>query len=307
MIYTVTLNPAMDCVMQVDEFVTGRTNRASGAFCTPGGKGINVSLVLNALGIRSIATGFLAGFTGEEIKKQLKGQMRSGCNFVMLKKGCTRINVKVSSREETEINGAGVIPEKEELEKLLEKLSKTSHGDIVVLAGNIPKGIDAGIYADIMKKAEGKGVDFVVDTEGGALLRTLPFKPFLIKPNQHELEALFRVKINTMDEVIECGQKLRDKGARNVLVSMADAGSVLLAEDGSVRVVPAVKGEAVNTVGAGDSMVAGFIAGWTRYMDYTKAHHLGTAAGAACAFSERLPERKDIISALDRLESVLGE
>ena len=309
MIYTVTLNPAMDCVMQMDEFVTGRTNRASGAFCHPGGKGVNVSLVLHTLGIRNTATGFLAGFTGEEIRKQLrmKLKIKSSCDFEMLKKGCTRINVKVCGKEETEINGIGAIPEKEDIEQLFEKLSKAGSGDVVVLAGNIPKGIDAGIYAEIMKRAEGKGVSFVVDTEGGALLRTLPYKPFLIKPNQHELEALFRIKINTIEEVIECGQKLRDKGARNVLVSMGKDGSVLLAEDGSVHILPAIKGETVSTVGAGDSMVAGFIAGWKRYMDYSKAHLLGAAAGAACAFSERLPDRREITSALDRLESVLGE
>ncbi len=306
MIYTVTLNPAMDCVMQLDEFVTGRTNRASGAFYSAGGKGVNVSLVLGALGIESIAEGFLAGFTGHEIQRQLNEKGISG-DFVFLEKGSTRINVKIKGKEETELNGVGAEPEEKDTAVLMEKLRAAGEGDIVVLAGSIPKGMGTGIYADIMKQAEGKSVDFVVDTEGEALFRTLPYKPFLIKPNQHELEALFRIKIKTIEEVIECGQKLRDKGARNVLISLGASGSVLLADDGSVCVVPAVKGEAVNTVGSGDSMVAGFIAGWINHRDYAAAHRLGTAAGAACAFSEGLPERKDIISALERLESVFGE
>lgn len=293
MIYTVTLNPAIDCVMHLDKFNAGCTNRASGAFCIAGGKGVNVSQVLKSLGKESILLGFLAGFTGREIERQLT-EKGCRCDFIMLPEGFTRINIKLNGSEETEINGTGAPISESDRERLFEKLKKLGRGDILVLAGSIPKGLSADIYSDIMELLSGTGADIAVDTEGKALLNTLRHRPFLIKPNNHELGAIFGCEISTPEDAAKYGIILRQQGARNVLVSMAGDGAVLCAEDGKVYFQAAAKGRVINSVGAGDSMVAGFIAGFTEKRDYAYALKLGTAAGAATAFSEELAAKEDI-------------
>lgn len=302
MIYTLTLNPAIDYVIKLDTLKTGCTNRASGTFCLAGGKGVNVSQVLMELGYESILTGFAAGFTGEELVRQLE-EMGCRCDFVKPRKGFTRINVKLKAEDETEINGIGTDITDEEKESLLRKLSTLREGDVLVLAGSIPKSLSTGIYSEIMESLSGRGVLFVVDTEGQALLDTLRFKPFLIKPNNHELGAIFGCSTDTAEAAAEYGQKLRELGAQNVIVSLAGDGAVLCAADGQVYFQPAAKGSVVNSVGAGDSMVAGFLAGWLSTGSYPAALKTGTAAGAATAFSTGLAEKSEI----DRILSELVE
>lgn len=304
MIYTLTLNPAIDLVMQLEALKTGCTNRASGAFCLAGGKGVNVSQVLRELGRDSVLTGFAAGFTGEELVRQLR-EKGCNCDFVMLEKGFTRINVKLHAGEETEINSQGDEITDDEKSRLLRKLSALGNGDILVLAGSIPKGLGKGIYSEIMAGLSERGVLFIVDTEGQALLDTLEHRPFLIKPNNHELGAIFGCTVDTAEKSAEYGFKLQEMGARNVLVSMAGAGAVLCAENGEVYFQPAAKGTVVNSVGAGDSMVAGFLAGWLDSGDYQTALHTGTAAGAATAFSQELARAEDIERIMSRLEAAV--
>lgn len=301
MIYTLTLNPAIDYVIKLDTLNTGCTNRASGNFCFAGGKGVNVSQVLKELGHESILTGFAAGFTGDELIRQLT-ENGCRCDFVRTQNGFTRINVKLKADEETEINGSSGEITAEENESLLRKLSALGEGDILVLAGSIPKGLDTGIYSGIMENLSGRGVMFAVDTEGQALLDTLKYKPFLIKPNNHELGAIFGCSADTAEAAAEYGQRLREMGAQNVLVSMAGDGAVLCAADGKVYFQPAAKGSVVNSVGAGDSMVAGFLAGWLSTGSYPAALKTGTAAGAATAFAAGLAKAEDIKKLLAEID-----
>lgn len=293
MIYTVTFNPSLDYIVSVEDFRLGLTNRTSSELILPGGKGINVSTVLGNLGIESTALGFVAGFTGAEICKETEAAgIRS--DFIQIEEGISRINLKLKSIDGTEINGQGPDISEEKVSMLMEKLDALEAEDVLVLAGSIPASMPDDIYQKIMERLKGRGVRIVVDATKDLLLNVLDYQPFLIKPNNHELGEIFGVNLSTRDEVIPYGRKMQEKGARNVLISMAGEGAVLIAEDGQVYTSPAPKGTLVNGVGAGDSMVAGFLAGWLKQRDYEYAFHMGIAAGSASAFSEYLATRSEI-------------
>ena len=293
MIYTVTLNPSLDYIVSVNEFKTGLTNRTCSELILPGGKGINVSIVLMNLGIPSTALGFVAGFTGDEVIKKLEDLgIKNG--FIKIEDGFTRINIKLKSIDGTEINGQGPRVHEKEVRKLMRQLNELSRGDVLFLSGSIPVFVSENIYQKIIKSLYGRGVQIVVDAAGTLLLDALPYYPFLIKPNHHELGEIFGVKLETRSDVIPYAKKLQNKGARNVLVSMAKEGAVLVAEDGNVYSAPALEGKVINSVGAGDSMVAGFMAGWMEKEDYEYAFHMGIAAGSASTFSEYLAEKEEI-------------
>lgn len=293
MIYTVTFNPSLDYIVSVDHFKMGMVNRTSKELMYPGGKGINVSIVLSNLGVKNTAFGFSAGFTGEEIirKVQEKG---IEAEFIKVQEGISRINVKLRSEEESEINGKGPEITEENIKKLYEKLDSLKQGDILVLAGSIPDMMPKSIYMDIMDYLKEKNLMVVVDATKELLLNVLPYYPFLIKPNNHELEEIFGVEIKTKDQVIEYAKKLREKGAKNVLVSMAGEGAVLVTEDGQEFRAEAPKGKVINSVGAGDSMVAGFLYGYLKNNDYKEALAYGICTGSASAFSEELAEKKQV-------------
>lgn len=294
MIYTVTFNPSLDYIVRLDSFTAGEINRVNYEQVLGGGKGINVSIVLGNLGHESTALGFTAGFTGEEIKRQLDG-FGVKHDFVQLPEGFTRINVKVKADKETEINGQGPDISEAKREELFEKLDKLSEGDTLVLAGSIPKTLPDDIYEKIMARLEGRGIRIIVDAEKKLLLNVLKYHPFLIKPNNHELGDMFGVKLTTDEEIITYAKKLQEKGAQNVLISMAGDGAILLTADGKHYKSPAPKGKLVNSVGAGDSMVAGFITGYIESQgDFETAFHMGVATGSASAFSENLATRPEV-------------
>lgn len=293
MIYTVTFNPSLDYIVSVDDFKLGLTNRTSSELLLPGGKGINVSIVLMNLGISSTALGFVAGFTGDEVIRRLEDMgVKNG--FIKIEEGLTRINLKLKSIDGTEINGQGPEISAGKQEKLMEQLSRLGEGDVLFLSGSIPASMPDDAYQKIMESLEGKGVQIVVDATKDLLLNVLSYHPFLIKPNNHELGEIFDVELKTREEVVPYAKKLQEKGAQNVLVSMAGEGAVLVAADGSVFDAPAPDGKLVNGVGAGDSMVAGFMAGWMEKADYEYAFHMGIAAGSASAFSEYLATKPEV-------------
>ena len=300
MIYTVTFNPSLDYIVSVDDFKLGLTNRTSSELILPGGKGTNVSTVLKNLGLESTALGFVAGFTGNEIVKRLN-DMGIKSDFISIENGISRINLKLKSIDGTEINGAGPDISEEKVNELMDKLNQLKEGDVLVFAGSIPSSMSDNIYRDIMADLKDRGVMIVVDATKDLLLNVLEYHPFLIKPNNHELGEIFDVKLTTREEVIPYGRKLQEKGARNVLVSMAGEGAVLIAEDGQVFDAPAPKGKLINGVGAGDSMVAGFVAGWIEKQDYEYAFHMGVASGSASAFSENLATKEEIINVYNQV------
>lgn len=293
MIYTVTFNPSLDYIVSVEDFKLGLTNRTSSELILPGGKGINVSTVLRNLGVKNTALGFHAGFVGTEIVRRLQ-QMDVDAEFIQIQEGVSRINVKLKSIDGTEINGAGPVIGSDKVEELMKKLEKLGEGDVLFLAGSIPSSMPDDMYEQIMARLDGKSVMIVVDATKDLLLNVLKYQPFLIKPNNHELGEIFGVELKTREDVVPYGKKLQEKGARNVLISMAGEGAVLVAEDGQVFEEPAPKGTLVNGVGAGDSMVAGFMAGWMEKQEYEYAFHMGIAAGSASAFSENLATREEI-------------
>lgn len=292
MIYTVTFNPAIDYVMHLPKVDNGATNRAASEEIYFGGKGINVSLVLKELGAESVALGFVAGFTGAAIEDYMKSS-GVATDFVHLENGFSRINVKVKSDEETELNGRGPHISEDKLAEMYTKLDKLKNGDTLILSGSIPSSLPDDVYENILRKLDGRDVRFVVDATGDLLRRVLPYKPYLIKPNNHELADFFGVDINGKEDVIIYAKKLHEMGARNVLVSMAGDGAVLVDENDEVHFQEAYKGTVVNSVGAGDSMVAGFLCG-AENGDYTYALKLGTATGGATAFSSGLCTKSDI-------------
>ena len=288
MIYTVTFNPAIDYIVRMDKPLDpGMTNRSASEDCFFGGKGINVSTVLKNLGIENTALGFAAGFTGKAIVDSLieKGIEE---DFIMLNEGISRINVKIKSDEETEINAQGPNISDEAYEELLNKLDKLQKDDVLILAGSIPSSLPDDVYEIILERLYDKGVTFVVDATKDLLMNVLRFKPFLIKPNNHELGEMFGTVLETDDEIEEYAKKLQEMGARNVLISMAGDGAMLITEDGQRFRVGVPKGTVKNSVGAGDSMVAGFVAGYMKTRDYQVALNMGTAAGSATAFSDDL-------------------
>lgn len=303
MIYTVTFNPSLDYIVSVDNFQLGMTNRTSSELMLPGGKGINVSTVLKNLGIRSTALGFLAGFTGEEIRRQLE-TLGVKTDFIILDEGLSRINLKLKSIDGTEINGNGPHIKTEHMEQLMTKLEALKQGDVLVLAGSIPSDVSDDIYEVIMQMLKDRGVMIVVDATKNLLLNVLSHHPFLIKPNNHELGEIFNVKLTTRESVVPYAKKLQEMGAQNVLVSMAGSGAVLLAADGSAYMTPAPKGELKNGVGAGDSMVAGFVAGWLEKQDYEYAFRMGVATGSASAFSEQLATAAQVQKVYEQLINI---
>lgn len=301
MIYTVTFNPSLDYIVSVDNFTLGMTNRTDSELMLPGGKGINVSTVLRNLGIDSTALGFAAGFTGNEIIRRLN-EMGVKNDFIWIRNGYSRINLKLKNIDGTEINGQGSLMEEEKVEELVEKLEELGWSDVLFLSGSIPASMPDDMYQRIMKRLEGKGVQIVVDATGELLLKVLPYHPFLIKPNNHELGEIFSVELETREEVIPYGKKLQEMGAKNVLVSMAGEGAVLIAENGQIFQAAAPEGKLVNGVGAGDSMVAGFMAGYREKQDYEYAFCMGLAAGSASAFSENLATKQEVEAVLRRIE-----
>lgn len=297
MIYTVTFNPSLDYIVTVPQFVCGRVNRTTEEKIFPGGKGINVSMVLKNLGLENTALGFYAGFTGEELKRLVE-EKGICANFIPVREGMTRINVKLRSEQESEINGQGPAIAAEDIDALYAKLERLKEGDILVMAGSIPDVMPQTIYMDIMKRLAGKNLKIVVDATRDLLVNVLPYHPFLIKPNNHELGEIFGVTIEDKAKVVAYARKLQEKGARNVLVSMAGAGAVLVADDGSVFQAKAPKGRVVNSVGAGDSMVAGFLTGYLKEGNYEKAFQMGVCTGSASAFSEELATRAEVMELL---------
>ena len=296
MIYTLTLNPAVDYILRLPAITEGATNRATSASVRFGGKGINVSLVLRELGVETTALGFSAGFTGEALEEELK-RLGVLTDFVRLPDGMTRINVKLGTNAaETEINAPGPAVSPEALEALLAKLDGLTAADTLVLAGSVPPSLPRDLYARILKRLDGRGIRFVVDTEGEALSATLPFRPFLIKPNRAELEALVGHSLPSEDALRSAAFSLCEAGARNVLISLGGDGALLLDEYGDFHAAPAATIHPVSTVGAGDSMVAGFLAGVSRGYDY--ALKLGIAAGGATAAVEGVATREDILGLL---------
>lgn len=299
MIYTVTFNPAVDYVIHTSEVEVSGVNRAESEEIYFGGKGINVSMVLNELGVKSKALGFIAGFTGDAIEKGIS-EMGIETDLIRLENGFSRINVKIKSGSETDINGQGPKIDSKALDKLFQKLDKLMDGDTIVLAGSVPNSLPADIYEKILERLQNKNVKAVVDAANDLLLNVLKYKPFLVKPNNYELGEMFGVTIKTNEEIEKYARKLKDMGAKNVLVSMAGDGALLLDENGKTHICGVCKGTLKNSVGAGDSMVAGFIAG-SEQGDYEYALKLGTAAGGATAFSDGLAQKSLIDELLKQL------
>lgn len=299
MIYTVTFNPALDYVVRMDALALGQVNRTASEDVQLGGKGINVSWVLRELGQENVALGFVAGFTGKAIEDGLAAK-GVATDFIRLPAGLTRINVKLKAGEETEINGKGPDISAEALEELLCKLDALGEGDVLVLAGSIPASMPSDVYESILARLEGKKVLCAVDATRDLLVNVLKYKPFLIKPNNHELGEIFGQVLTTDEEIRECAEKLQQQGARNVLVSMAGDGAMLLDENGGCHRLAAYKGKVKNSVGAGDSMVAGFLAGYLDTGDYAHALRVGSAAGSATAFSDVLATRPEIEALLNQ-------
>ncbi|MGN0194453.1 MAG: 1-phosphofructokinase [Pseudoramibacter sp.] len=303
MIYTVTFNPSLDYIVSVEHFKLGAVNRTHAELLYPGGKGINVAIVLRNLGMEAKALGFTAGFTGDQIQSMLTAQ-NIQTDFIKIDQGMSRINVKLRSDEESEINGMGPTISEQHLEALYQKLDRLSEGDTLVLAGSIPASMPEDTYERIMSRLEGRGIEIAVDATKDLLLNVLPYHPFLIKPNNHELGEMFGVTLETNEDIIKYAKKLQERGARNVLISMAGDGAILVPENGEVLVSPAPKGKVKNSVGAGDSMVAGFITGYHKGGgDLKTAFKMGIATGSASAFSDGLATEADVQKVLTEVES----
>ena len=301
MIYTVTLNPSIDYVIKLDNLNYGSVNRVNEENIYPGGKGINVSSILNELGYKNTALGFISGFTGKYIVDSLI-EKNLNCDFIELSNGFTRINVKIKSNEETEVNGKGPNISEEDLQKLYDKIDNLKNDDVLVLAGSIPSTLDDKLYENIMKRLEDKNIKIVVDATKNLLLNVLKYNPFLIKPNNHELEEMFNIKLNSIEEIAKYAKKLQDMGAKNVLISMGKDGALLLTENNEVFLSNVPKGTVRNSVGAGDSMVAGFIAGYLNTNKYQEALKLGAACGSATAFSNDLATKDYIYRLINDIE-----
>lgn len=308
MIYTITFNPALDYTVQVEEFEIGKINRTKSENILAGGKGLNVSIILKRLEIENTALSFIAGFTGKELERKIK-QYNIKTDFIEINNGYTRINVKISSlkknsliqERETALNGNGPEITQEDIDELLEKIKKINSEDIVILSGNVPKCINEDIYEIICKELNEKNVKFVVDASQKLLMNCLKYKPFFIKPNKDELEETFNTKIKTKKEIIIYAKKLQEKGAQNVLISLGGDGAILLTEKNEVYYSNTPKGQVINTVGAGDSMVAGFVAGYLKKKDYKEALKLGIASGSATAFSAGLAMNEEINGLLKQI------
>ncbi|MBQ6635994.1 MAG: 1-phosphofructokinase [Lachnospiraceae bacterium] len=301
MIYTVTFNPSLDYIVSVPNFELGKTNRTVYEQMLAGGKGINVTTVLRNLGIDSTALGFVAGFTGDELIRRMD-EMGLKNDFIRIGNGFSRINLKLKDVDGTEINGMGPVIDQAGQDALMDKLNTLKEGDTLVLAGSIPESMPGTIYSNILEALQGRGIRFVVDATKDLLVNVLKYHPFLIKPNHHEIGEIFGVKLETRESVVPYAKKLQEMGATNVLVSMSGMGAVLLDENGGVHALPAPSGRLVNAVGAGDSMVAGFLTGWEEKGDYEHAFRMGIAAGSASAFSDLLATREEVMDVYGRLD-----
>ena len=293
MFYTMTLNPALDYNMTLNEFTEGRVNRSVKEEMIPGGKGLMVSRMLKNLGIESTAFGLVAGFTGTELTRMVH-ELGIRTSFVSLPEGMTRINVKLWGGLEGEINAQGPECDEKSLQALYEKLTMLTKEDTLVLSGSLPASLPKDVYVDMIKHVKDKGTRIVVDATGELLRSTLSYRPFLVKPNHHELGELYGVELKSKEDVAVYAKKLRDEGARNVLVSMAGDGAVLAGSDGSVWFGEAPRGTVVNTVGSGDSMVAGFLAGYEGTQSTEQAFKTGIASGSASAFSSELGTKDEV-------------
>ena len=305
MIYTITFNPALDYITQVKNFKIGEINRTKTETILPGGKGLNVSIVLKNLGIENTALGFVAGFTGEELIRKIESQGVK-TDFVKVEKGITRINIKISSMneniiEETALNGMGPQITNDDTKTLMEKIQNMTAEDIVILSGSIPQNISTDIYDKICKSLSEKEITFIVDSTQELLMNVLKYHPFLIKPNREELEETLNCKISTKEDIVNAAKELKKMGAQNVLVSLGNDGALLLTKEYETYYSKAPKGQVVNTVGSGDSMVAGFLAGYYQTQDYEYALKTGVAAGSASAFSIRLATKRDVDLLLKQL------
>lgn len=300
MIYTMTMNPAIDYVVDLPEFKTGEVNRVLEEHIFYGGKGINVSVILRELGFESCCLGFVAGFTGSEMERGLKEELGLSSKMIHVDEGMTRINVKIHSQEESELNGMGPRVKQKDVDQLFNQLDSIYDGDVFILSGSVPHGMSKDIYCDILKRLSQKSVKVVVDATGDLLMNTLAYHPFLIKPNNHELADLFHTKLETIDDIEYYARQLQKMGAQNVLISMAKDGSLLIDENGVCHRLGVYQGIVKNSVGAGDSMVAGFVAGYLLGYDYQDTLKLATASGGATAFSSGLASRQKIEELLMR-------
>lgn len=306
MIYTVTLNPAIDYIAEINNLKKNDINRATSEKILAGGKGINVSIVLKNLGLESVALGFIGGFTGKEIKRKVE-EFGIKTDFVYIPDKFSRINIKLQSNvagviaEETAINGEGPKISKEEIDEFMKKIEKIGKDDFIVLAGSVPRNMKDDIYEKICSKVKEKGAKIIVDATGKLLVNVLQDMPFLIKPNKKELEEIFEDEIHTNEEIILYAKKLQEMGAENVLISMDKDGAILITKDKKVLYSKVPKGKLVNSVGSGDSMVAGFLTGFITYDDYEKALKMGIAAGSASAFSENLATKDEILYYLSKI------
>lgn len=303
MIYTVTFNPSLDYIVTTDDLTLGQVNRTTSELILSGGKGINVSIVLNHLNVKNTALGFIAGFTGKEIENGLK---KSGCccDFITIEKGLSRINIKIKAKEETELNGMGPEISQEKLQLLFEKLDALQPQDILILAGSVPSSLPQNIYESIMERLEKKQIKIIVDATKDLLSNVMKYQPFLVKPNHHELGELFQTTLETEEDIIFYGKKLQQmaNGNTNVLVSRAGDGAILIGTDGKIYKSPAPKGTVINSVGAGDSMVAGFTAGYLKNHSLEEAFFMGIAAGSASAFSKYLATKEEVEAILSQLK-----
>ena len=295
MIYTVTFNPSLDYIVATDSLILGKVNRTVSELILSGGKGVNVSIVLNNLNVKNTALGFIAGFTGKEIENGLK-KLGCCCDFITIEKGFSRINIKIKAKEETELNGMGPEISQKELNQLFEKLDCLQSQDILILAGSVPNSLPQNIYEKIMERLQNKNIRIIVDATKDLLINVMKYQPFLVKPNTHELGELFHTTLNTEEDIIFYGKKLQQmaNGNVNVLVSRAGEGAILIGTDDNIYKSPAPKGTLINSVGAGDSMVAGFIAGYLKNHSLEEAFYMGVATGSASAFSKYLATKEEV-------------
>lgn len=300
MIYTLTLNPSLDYLVRLDQLQLGKVNRVSYERVVPGGKGLNVSIVLANLGHKSHALGFVAGFTGLEIERCISAKGIT-CDFIHVSEGLSRINVKVKAQEESEINGRGPAITNNDIAALFKKLDQIHEGDVLIIAGSVPSTLPSNIYVRVLEHLYGHGIEFAIDAQGKLLTQVLAYRPFIIKPNHHELGEIFDVELSTRDEVIPYAQRLQALGGRNILVSLASEGAVFLGEDGSILMSEPPRGNVVSSVGAGDSMLAGFLAAWIETKDLEQAFRFGLCSGSASAFSPDLAMRSEVEALLETM------
>lgn len=305
MIYTVTFNPSLDYIVATDSLILGKVNRTVSELILSGGKGVNVSIVLNNLNVKNTALGFIAGFTGKEIENGLK-KLGCCCDFITIEKGFSRINIKIKAKEETELNGMGPEISQKELNQLFEKLDCLQPQDILILAGSVPNSLPQNIYEKIMERLQNKNIKIIVDATKDLLINVMKYQPFLVKPNTHELGELFHTTLNTEEDIIFYGKKLQQmaNGNVNVLVSRAGEGAILIGTDDNIYKSPAPKGTLINSVGAGDSMVAGFIAGYLKNHSLEEAFYMGVATGSASAFSKYLATKEEVEAVLSQLKQM---